>query len=123
MERALYKALDIDLRIGKLTKDFQLSEQFERTHDYYVQKHNDSRKHFNLEPNIEAKRKDQLLLNLQYNNLLLSHHVYEYKDYVNYTEEFFTYFLNYELTTGRCSPQFPQIIKNIFQILNTINKT
>lgn len=117
MERELYRILDIDYRISKLNNHFELSHQFEWLHDNYI-KIQDSRKYFELHPYIKVKRRDQLILNLQYNNLLYSCNIYNFIDYCSYAEEFFTYFLNYELTTGRCSPQFPNIIKTIFNILN-----
>lgn len=117
MENELYKHLDLDLRIGKLNKNFQLSEQFINIHNVFVRSL-DSKDYFDLNLEINVKRKDQLLLNLQYNNLIYSLNVYRYDDYLRYMEEFFTYFLNYEVVTRRGSPSFPQIVMNIFNIIN-----
>lgn len=113
----MYKVLDIDMRIGKINKNFQLSDKFVWLHDEFVQK-NKSEEYFTLDSNINVKMKDQLLLNIQYNNLLHGYGIYNFDVYCKYTEEFFTYFLNYEIITNRCNPQFPIIIKNIFEILN-----
>lgn len=117
MEREMYKVLDMDMRISKINKHFQLSDQFIWMHDHFVENRSQD-EYFSLGSNIKVERKDQLLLNLQYNNLLYGFNMYNYDIYYKYVEEFFTYFLNYEITTGRCNPQFPNIIKNIFQILN-----
>lgn len=117
MEREIFRSLNTDLRLGKINKKFVLSEQFDWVHKQFVLSSN-KETHFNLEPSITVKRKDQLLLNLQYNNLLYGYNIYDYHDYCKYTEEFFTYFINYELTTGRVSPNFPKIIRNVFKILN-----
>lgn len=120
MERELYKILDLDLRVGRLNKRFELSREFEKLHNDYIG-FVDKKFYFNLEPNIKVNRKDQLLLNLQYNNLLYSYNIHDYNDYCNYVEEFCTYFLNYEVITGYCSPKFTENIKNIFSILNKYN--
>lgn len=115
MDRELYRILDLDFRICKRNKHFQVSEEFKLLHRYFVDMH-DSRNYFQLTPKIKVKRKDQLLLNLQYNNLLNG--IYTYEDYLCYTEEFFTYVINYELTTGNCAPNFADNIQEIYQILN-----
>lgn len=118
MDRELYRVLDLDFRLSKLNKRFELSNQFEVLHDVFITMFGDESTYFELAPQIKAKRKDQLLLNLQYNNLLYGYQVYRYEDYLLYAEEFFTYFLNYEMTTHRCSPQFPTNIRKVFRILN-----
>lgn len=120
MERELFKILDLELRIGKLNKKFELSDDFEWIHNNFILFYKQEN-YFNLTSNINVKRKDQLLLNLQYNNLIYGYNIYNYTDYCKYVEEFFTYFLNYELTTGRCSPEFPKNVKKIFYILNKYN--
>ncbi|WBR61496.1 hypothetical protein [Drosophila suzukii associated hytrosavirus 1] len=120
MERGLFKTLDLDFRISKIKKKFVLSESFERIHNNYVELF--SRDTFTLSPDIMVKRKDQLLLNLQFNNLFHSYNMYTYQDYCRYAEEFFTYFLNYEIITGICSPQFPKIIRSIFERLELYAK-
>lgn len=117
MEIELYKTLDLDLRISKLNKNFQLSDEFTNYHNIFVRTLNPAN-YFTLSSEINVNRKDQLLLNIQYNNLLYSLNVYRYDDYVRYAEEFFTYFLNYEITTRRGSPSFPVIVRSIFDILN-----
>lgn len=118
ISRQLYKALNLDLRFSRIEKKYFLSEEFEWLHKKFIETQ-DSRKFFKLEREIKVKRADQLLLNLQYNNLVNSYHIFSFQDYRNYMEEFFTYFLNYELTTGYCSPLFPNNIKEIFYIVNT----
>lgn len=117
MDREMFKVLDVDMRISKLNKNFKLSDRFIWLHDNFV-KNNKSEDYFVLNSNIKVERKDQLLLNIQYNNLLYGYGVYNYDVYYKYAEEFFTYFLNYEIITNRCNPEFPTIIKNIFEILN-----
>lgn len=117
MEILLYQCLELDLRNGELNKNFQLSTQFKEIHRNFIAAY-DERKYFALSPDINVQRKDQLLLNLQYNNLLYSGLIYCYDDYYRYVEEFLQYFLSYEMTTGRCSPQF---IDNIEKIFNTLN--
>lgn len=113
----VYRILDLDFRISRYNKKFQLSNQFKALHNNFVRQHNPEH-YFNLTENIDVKRNDQLLLNLQYNNLLLGYAIHPYENYCRYTEEFLVYFLNYEMTTGFCSPNFPQNIETIFNILN-----
>lgn len=117
MERELYKSLDLDLRISRLNKHYILSPQFETLHDSFVGLFSAER-YFDLSLESKVQRRDQILLHLQYRSLLYGYGVYPYTQYLRYCEEFFTYFLNYELTTGRCSPQFPQVVRHIFDILN-----
>lgn len=120
MERNLFLSLDYDFRLSKLNKKFELSREFDYLHTQFCLLHN-SEKYFKLEPRINVKRKDQLLLNLQYNNLLFGFPIYSYEYYCQCAEEFCTYFLNYEIVSGRCSPQFPENIRAIFLILNQYN--
>lgn len=117
MERELYTIIKLDLKIGKINKKYILSKQFTSLHDKFVNLNNRNN-YFYLNPDIKVKRKDQLILNIQYNNLFYGFYLYEYKEYCRCAEEFFTYFLNYEIITGICSPDFPSNIKNIFSILN-----
>lgn len=121
--RDLYDILYLDLRNGKLNKNFKLSKHFVMIHNHNVNNsgytnNNNNNKYFEIDADIKATRKDQLLLNLQYNNLINSYNIYDFHEYYQHAEEFFTYFLNYELTTDRWSPSFPQLIENIFSILN-----
>lgn len=116
----LYRILDLNIRLSRLNKRFELLNEFKISHDKLVSGRN-PRYYFNLSEQINVKRKDQLLLSLQYNKLLHSYNLYSYEDYYRCTEEFFTYFLNYEMTTLYCSPSFPQIITSIFDILNKYN--
>lgn len=120
MERILYKILYQDFDLSKQYSKYELSKQFEKIHNKFVKLHNPD-KYFNISSNITVKRKDQLILNLQYNKLYYGYYVYEQDDYLRYIEEFFSNFLSYELTTGRCSPDFPKNIKELFEILNKIN--
>lgn len=122
MELELYKTLDLDFRISKINKLFILSEEFILVHNTFVKTLNPDN-YFTLETNINVKRRDQLLLNIQYNNLLYSLNVCTYEDYCKCAEEFFTYFLNYEIITRHGCPQFPNIIQNIFAVLNKFNKS
>ena len=117
MDRELYRILDLDFRICKRNKNFRLSQEFIVLHNHFVATL-DRKRYFTLTPRIRVKRFDQLLLNLQYNNLLHGYNVYSYEDYCRYTEEFLTYMLNYELTTGNGNADFPENIQQIFAILN-----
>lgn len=113
----LYKALNMDLSLSRINKRYELSDEFTSLHDSFVRTH-DKKYYFTLSKKIDTNRKDRLLLNLQYNNLLLCHSLYIYEDYYRCAEEFFTYFINYEITSGYCSPSFPLIVNSIFNILN-----
>lgn len=117
MERELYKQLNLDLKIGKLNKNFKLSQHFELLHNSFIKLQN-SKYYFNLTDNNSLIRKDQLLLNLQYNNIIYHSYGYAFDECLGFVEEFFTYFLNYELTTGRWSPNFTENIQQVFFILN-----
>lgn len=120
IERDLYIILNSNLKNCIANKHFELSKDFEILHNEYIKIYN-SKKYFFLDTKIKVKRKDQLLLNLQYNNLIYTFNIHSYEDYCKHVEEFFTCFLNYELTTGRCSQDFPTLIKNIYNILNKYN--
>lgn len=117
MEIQLFKFLNLDLSTSKRNKNFQLSDEFIEYHRIFM-RNLDSERFFTLQSDITVQRKDQLLLNIQYNNLLYSVNVYMYEDYCRYAEEFFTYMLNYQIVTRRGCPTFPDIIQNIFLLLN-----
>lgn len=113
----LYTTLNLDLKLSKLHGHYELSNEFVYLHDKFVAT-KDPTKYFTLGPNINVPRKDQLLLNLQYNTLYYGFNIYSYVEYCCQAQEFFTYFLNYEILTERCSAEFPTNVKTIFSILN-----
>lgn len=120
MQRDLYSYLSSDMKRGRHNNFYVLSPAFISLHMQFMDTL-DIHNVFSLSSSSYEQRKDQLLLNLQYSNLLHGgkRFVYQYDEYYRYTEEFFTYFLNYELTTKNGSHSFIQYIEAIFEILNT----
>lgn len=117
MEYEMYRNLFLDIKYGETIHKYTVSQNFIILHNVMVSKIH-SEKQFILKANIVAERKDQLLLNLQYNKLLNGLYRYSYEDYKRNMEEFFTYFLNYELITGYWCPEFPNMVQKIFDIFN-----
>lgn len=118
MNQSLFQVLDNDFRQSKINRHFKVSEYFKLLHDKFVDRH-DRIKYFTLTDVIDVERKDQLLLNLQYINLVYGN-VYDYETFCLHLEEFLTNFLNYEMTTGNCSEHF---VHNITVIYDKLNKS